>query len=458
MNIIKEEGSFRDPSGFLFWQDGTLYRKVNKIYQNNYELLINSGLYQKLIDKDLLISHQEVEQNFSDVECFKVIQPEIIPFISYPYEWSFSQIKDAALLTLEIQKIALEYGMSLRDCSVYNVQFKNGKPIFIDTLSFEKCKDGSPWVAYKQFCQHFLAPLALMGFKDVRLNQLLRVYIDGIPLDLASSLLPKKSYFKLSLLLHIHMHAKSQKRYEDTVVKKQKLNRKISKNSLRALVDNLESGIKGLKWKAGGTEWADYYDGDSYNQEGFEDKKRLVADFLNIAKPLTVWDLGANDGVFSRIASKAGAFVLSSDIDPACVENNYLEVGKNKEKSIFPLLIDLTNPTSGIGWDNVERKSLKRRGPVDVVMSLALIHHLAISNNVPFDKISKFFSELGKWLIIEFIPKCDKKVQKLLATREDVFPRYTKENFESEFSKYFTIEFSFQIKDSDRVLYLMKKN
>ena len=210
-NIVS---SFRDPSGFLFYKNNLIYRQVNISYKENYDHLMESGLYKILINKKLLIPHREVDaSSLSDRKSYKTIKPELIPFISYPYEWSFSQLKNAALTAIKIQKYSLDFGMSLKDCSAYNIQFFNGKPIFIDTLSFEKFKPNKPWIAYRQFCQHFLAPLALMSCKDIRLNQLFKIYIDGIPLDLASSLLPIKTYFKFFLLTHIHLHAKSQKHF-----------------------------------------------------------------------------------------------------------------------------------------------------------------------------------------------------------------------------------------------------
>jgi len=191
--------SFRDPSGFLFLRDGFIYRQVNTIYRENYDYLISSNLYKTLVDAELLIPHHEVDiKKARSDEIYKVIKPELILFISYPYEWCFSQLKDAALTTLEIQKKSLDFGISLKDCSAYNIQFRKGKPIFIDTLSFERYHQGKPWVAYRQFCQHFLAPLALMSYKDIRLNQLFRVYIDGPPLDLTSSLLPFRTRFRIS--------------------------------------------------------------------------------------------------------------------------------------------------------------------------------------------------------------------------------------------------------------------
>ena len=209
--------SFRDPSGFLFFDNGTLFRSVRRLYQQNYDHLIQSGLYNILVANDLLIPHKEVYHPAENRDnTYKIIQPEIVPFISYPYEWCFSQLKDAALAMIRIQKQALDFNMVLKDASAYNIQFFKGKPILIDTLSFEIYKENQPWVAYRQFCQHFLAPLSLMASRDIRLGQLMRIYIDGLPLDLVSGLLPISTWFKPALLTHIHLHAKAQKRFANT--------------------------------------------------------------------------------------------------------------------------------------------------------------------------------------------------------------------------------------------------
>ena len=406
--MIKEKkndnlfSSFRDPSGFVFFQRGVIFRQVNISYKNDYDHLIKSGLYKELIDSQLLIPHKEIDINYkksnkdfkrSD-KAYKIIKPEPIEFISYPYEWSFSQLKDAALTTLTIQKKSLEFTMSLKDCSGYNIQFKKGKPIFIDTISFEKYQEGIPWVAYRQFCQHFLAPLALMSYKDIRLNQLLRVYIDGIPLDLASSLLPFYTRLKPSLLLHLHFHAKSQKYFAN-----KKLNKKtksFTRQAFLGLIDNLETTIKKMNWQPRGTEWAEYYDFTNYSPGAINQKKEIIDSFLAKVKPKTVWDLGANIGTFSRLSSNKGIPTISFDIDPACVEKNYLECRKNEEINILPLVIDLTNPSPAIGWENNERMSFLERGPADTVLALALIHHLAISNNLPFVKIASFFRKISE--------------------------------------------------------------
>jgi hypothetical protein len=448
--------SFRDPSGFLFRQDGVLYRQVNLVYKDDYDHLVDSGLYQALVDDNLLIPHEEVilEPPVPEL-AYKIIKPEPIQFISYPYEWCFSQLRDAALTTLKIQKKALDFGMSLKDSSAYNIQFKNGRPIFIDTLSFAEYREGQPWVAYRQFCQHFLAPLTLISYKDMRLSQLLCIYIDGMPLDLTGCLLPWRTHLKFSLLSHIHLHARSQKHFADKAVNVRQ--HRISRYAFLGILNSLESAIKKLKWQAGGTEWADYYQDTNYSPQAFEHKKVIVAGFLDRVRPATVWDMGANVGMFSRLAGDRGIPTVSFDVDPAAVEKNYLDCVARGDTSILPLVIDLTNPSPAIGWENTERMSLRERGPADAVLALALVHHLAISNNVPFSRIAGFLSDICRWLIIEFIPKTDSQVQRLLATREDIFPDYTRQAFEQEFGRYFTIDDSADIRESQRTLYLMRR-
>jgi ribosomal protein L11 methylase PrmA len=420
---------------------------------------MSSGLYEKLIEAGLIIPHQEVDTEPEEPsQAYQIVQPEPLQFVSYPFEWSFSQLKDAALTTLKIQLRAFAAGMSLKDCSAYNIQFHRGRPVLIDTLSFEVYRKGEPWVAYRQFCQHFLAPLALMSHKDVRLALLLRDFIDGIPLDLASTLLPRRTHLDFGLLTHIHLHASAQRRYADKPVDKEVSKRRMSRNAFQGLIEGLQSTVRKLKWEPAGTEWGDYYPETSshYSTAALDHKKELVAEFLAQAQPHSVWDLGANIGLFSRIASDQGIPTIAFDIDPAAVEQNYLDCVSRKEAHMLPLLQDLTNPSPGIGWQNRERMSLLERAPVDAVMALALIHHLAISNNVSLDQLAEFFHQLGKWLIIEFVPKTDSQVQLLLASRVDIFPDYNKETFEKTFGEWFNLHTSATIRDSQRSLYLME--
>ncbi|MBI3034773.1 SAM-dependent methyltransferase [Candidatus Woesearchaeota archaeon] len=451
MNMLGNSvsGSFRDPSGFVFLKDGSIYRQINAVYKDDYDFLIKSGLYKTLVDSNLMIAHDEADIP-KPKRAYKVIKPEMMEFISYPYEWSFSQLKDAALTTLKIQQMALDFKMSLKDCSSYNIQFRKCKPILIDSLSFEKYKEKKQWSApYSQFCRHFLAPLSLMSYVDVRLNNLLRVYIDGIPLDLASSLLPFKTYFNF-LFFHIHLNAKLQNFANKNVIKKSQMNRK----SLSEFIYKLEYSIKNMNFSQK-TEWDDYYDTINYSSTAFKHKKYLVSKFLKLAHSKVVMDLGSNIGVFSRIANDMGMKVISVDNDPNSVGKNYMECIKRGETNILPLLIDLTNPSPDIGWDNEERTSFFKRNQSDTVLALALLHHLAISNNLPFNKLAKFFNKICSSLIIEFASKNDSQIKKMLFGRKEIFPYYKQEIFEKAFNKYFTIARKQKIRSSKRYLYLM---
>ena len=455
-NLNTITASFRDPSGFVFLHDNTVYRQINHVYARHYDHLIESGLYDRLVTARLLVAHSEAESALTQTDAaYRVIQPEPVETIAYPYEWCFSQLQDAALATLEIQRIALKHGMILKDASAYNIQFVGGRPVLIDTLSFEIYQDGQVWDAYRQFCQHFLAPLVLMSYKDIRLAALSQLYIDGVPLDLAISLLPKRSWLKLGVVLHLHLHNRAQRRNAGKNVQ-QKM-RPISRQSLHNIIDNLESTIRSLRWNPEHTAWADYYQGDSYDDVGLDHKKEIVVRYIEQANPRNVWDLGANTGVFSRLCSQRGIPTVAWDVDPGAVELNYREVKRSKEANLLPLIADLTNPSPGIGWANQEREAFAERGGVDLVLALALIHHLAIGNNVSLAGVAHFMSTLTEYLIIEFVPKEDIKVQTLLASRRDIFPDYTREGFESAFETVFTIIEAHDVENSLRRLYLMRK-
>jgi len=299
--------------------------------------------------------------------------------------------------------------------------------------------------------------LALMTYRDIRLNQLLRVYIDGIPLDLASRLLPRHALLNFGLFSHIFLHARAQQTYADKAVEKPKINIGMSKQALLGLIESLESTVRRLKWNPGGTEWGNYYEITNYTDAAFVHKKQLVSEWMERIKPKIAWDLGANTGIFSRLASQAGGYTIAFDVDPAAVEQNYRQVKVDKEQSMLPLILDLTNPSPAIGWYNRERHSLGERGPVDVVLALALIHHLAISNNVPFSQLAEFFYDMCHWLVIEFVPKSDSQVQKLLKSREDIFTQYAQGDFEEIFEERFDIREVVKVRESERYLYLMER-
>ena len=454
MNV---SGSFRDPAGRVFSHEGVVLREVRWGYRDEYDELMSSGLYAKLVSQGLLVEHQELDDfaGGSD-ETFKVLKPEQIPFISYPYEWSFSQLQQAALTTLRIEQTALEFGMSLKDASAFNVQFLKGRAVFIDTLSFQKYREGEPWAAYKQFCQHFLSPLAIMNYKGIRTGSLSLTHLDGIPLEMASSLLPARSRLKPSVQIHIHLHSTMLKKFAGKPESANNKKRHFGKKARLGLLDNLLSTVSGFKWKSGNSIWRGYYEGDSYSQEAFEDKVRSVKGFLERARAETVWDLGANTGVFSRLASEMGSTTIAFDSDPSVVDACFLAVQEDGDTTLLPLVMDLASPSPALGWANQERMGLAQRGPADLVLALALIHHLAIANNVPMKMISEYFRSLGNWAIVEFVPKTDPKVILLLESRDDVFEDYTQERFELEFGSMFQIETKLPVRDSERVLYLLK--
>lgn len=452
-------GSFRDPAGFVFTSGGRLYRQINRSFAEDFDAFMASGLHERLVREGLIVPH--AERSLADVRspapalAHRIIEPERVGFISYPYEWCFSQLKDAALATLAIQTIALEAGFSLRDASAFNIQFHRGRPTLIDTLSFERYREGEPWVAYRQFCQHFLAPLALSAHVDARLSLLTRPFIDGIPLEIASRALPLRTRWSPSLWIHIHLHARSQRRFASTTSVRK---RSVSKLAMRGLVDSLTGAVKRLQWTPAGTEWGDYYSGTNYSDAARDQKMETVRAFVARQAPAVVWDLGANTGDFSRIASTQGIETVAFDVDPAAVEKNFRHVREHKETHMLPLVMDLTNPSPALGWDHDERASLAGRGPADLVLALALIHHLAISNNVPLERVAHFFARLGKALVIEFVPKTDSQVQRLLATRTDVFPDYHRSGFESAFGRHFEILDAREVEGSERTLYLMRRN
>jgi hypothetical protein len=346
--------------------------------------------------------------------------------------------------------------MSLKDASAYNIQFHQGRPVLVDSLSFEILRPDQPWVAYRQFCQHFIAPLALMALRDIRLGQLLRIHLDGIPLDLASRLLPRGSWARFSLLVHLHLHALSQRRFAGRPVGQDGRQVRMGLPALQGLVDSLGSAVRGLRWKPTGTPWAEYQTTDSYSAVGASAKQDLVAAFLRQAKPRTLWDLGANTGAFSRLGSSQGIFTVAWDLDPGAVERNYLAARESPDPNLLPLLLDLSNPSSGIGWDSAERSSLFDRGPADAMLALALVHHLAIGNNVPLASLARTFRRMGDWLAVEFVPKEDPQTRRLLASRVDIFPDYDRNGFEAAFREQFRVLEANPIPESQRVLFTMK--
>ena len=454
--VVTHPSSYRDPSGFIFEKEAVLYRQINTVFKENFDLFINSGCYKELTAKNLLISHETINENRTGSDqWYLTLRPQKIDFVSYPYEWSFDMLKDAALLTLQLVKESVSFGLILKDATPYNIQWQKGKLIFIDTLSFEKYNESEPWIAYRQFCECFLGPLLLMHYNKIPLQQLQLAYPDGIPLSITKALLPGKSRLSLYTYLHIHLHAKISAQNKNGGNK----NSGFSKQKLLNLINSLETLVQRLKLSHQESTWSDYYDEASTRNNYLEQKKMIITGWINQLTDIRkVTDLGANEGEFSELFSEKNSSVIATDSDPLCINKLYLKIKSTGIKNIQPAIIDLSGPSPAIGVNNEERQSFLQRCHADLVLALALIHHLVIGRNIPFEKTASLFSRTGKNLIIEFIPKQDEKIQVMLKTKKDIYTGYNEELFLKAFSKYFSVINREIIPGTERILFLMKRN
>ncbi len=451
------KSSFRDPSGFVFFKEGKAYRQINQSYFEHYDQFMQSGLYQELINHQYIVSHQETERTPTHI----ILLPQQLPFISYPYEWSFSQLKAAATLTLKVHLLALKYKMSLKDAAATNVQFLSSRPVFIDTLSFEAYKEGSPWKAYGQFCRHFLAPLLLMKYVDLRCIHLLQRFLDGIPLDLASRMLPWKTHFSFFIKMHIHLHSRFVTRHHrDDATHKRKIEMSLQRQ--QAMIESLLQYLNNLDY-AHSTEWGNYYEKTlNYTTQTFDTKHQIVRKYLEKVQPKTLWDIGGNDGTFSRLAKENSQYVFSTDIDLQAVDHNYRQTVKNTESNVWPLFFDVTNPTPDLGLHAAQGSLEKRLHTIgiDCILALALIHHLTITNNYPFAFIARYLAKMAPHLIIEFVKPSDSWASELLARKQDdqkLFAHYNQHEFEKVFQEWYTINHQQGIEGTQREIYLMNR-
>jgi ribosomal protein L11 methylase PrmA len=452
-------GSFRDPSGQVFQEGGRIVRTINECYSEHWSYLLDSGLLNEMLQQRLLPSFSECTARNGAWKCLEV---QFIPFISYPYEWCFSQLKDAALLTLKLQLAALEKGVTLKDASAYNVQFVGSRPIFIDLLSFEIWREGTPWQAYRQFCMHFLAPLVLCNRFGHWPLTLSRLWIDGIPLSHACSMLPWYSCLRSSVALHIFAHAQMEKRHADAR-KSAAIARKVSlsQKTMSNLALSLQSATEAQTLPILSTQWGDYYDDTNYSSAAAASKLKTVKSVAEEHKGgrLAV-DIGANTGRYSLAMAPLFEQVLAIDVDPLAVERHYLQLKKEGPGNILPLVIDLSNLSPSLGWACSERDSFISRCRADFITALAVIHHLVIASGIPFQHVSDFLASLlvaDGSLLIEFVPKEDSQVQRMLAARDDIFEEYSLEGLLKVFSQQFAQHALYQLPDSQRVLIHFKK-
>ena len=458
MRMNEAPGSFRDPSGRVYVHEGRILRSIGESYSPHWERAVSSGLLKALTETGRLVSYMDIP---ALPDSWKSVEVEKIPFISYPYEWSFEQLRAAALLTLDIQKECLSRGMSLKDASAFNVQFQGARPLFIDLLSFECREPTAPWQAYRQFCMHFLAPLALYS-RTPELSRLSSLWIDGIPLNCAWKLLPWRSALSPGLQIHLHLHAKAEKKHGDAQKAVEKVKKMtVSTQALIDLADSLTRTIEALPAPGSPGEWTEYYCDTNYSQKAEQAKADIVSTSAARAGGALGMDLGANTGKFSRILAEHFSYVIAADIDAQAVGKHYSNLIAGGAQNILPLVLDLSNPSPAIGWACSERFSWMQRTKADFICALALTHHLFFTYGIPWDRQAAFFAECltpGGHLVVEFVPPDDSQVRRLLAARDDVFADYHLEGMRKAFSSHFTELSVNPLPESQRCLLEFKKS
>ena len=348
--------------------------------------------------------------------------------------------------------------------------YHNGYAIFIDTLSFDFYEETTPWRAYKQFVMHFLGPLVLAKYHGSDMLKILQTYLDGVPLKLLSSILPTSTKLNATLYTNIHLLAKAEKKYNNVVLDDAPNSNKTENNKIKLtikaqlnLITNLYNYIKGLEINEK-SEWGNYYNFTNYKQESLQHKSKIINTWVNNLKPEKLIDVGGNDGKFVRDLEHQPHVCLIGDIDNNAVDSNFKKVKQNKENHILPFILNVLNPSAGIGFDNKERTSLTKRlkdFKPDLTLALALIHHMSLSGNIPFDRSAEFFASFSKYLIIEFSERKDSYVKRLLNQKREFkthFEFYSLNNFEVAFTSYFKILGKVEIVYSNILLYLIKKN
>jgi len=428
--------SFKDPAARVFCLEGEagyIFRELSPSYLPHYNQFKSSGLAAELIKKNWLVPFEEISGENNVV----ILKAKKVHFVAYPYEWTFNQWKDAALLTLKIQYQALKHGMILKDATPFNIVFDGARPLFIDLSSFEIYKEGEPWKAFKQFSENFYIPLLLVKYFDAAGNDIYLNNSNGITIGRGLSLLPAKAYFNFNTLFFLALPGRIRKQLDGKQQAKTSGNITLKKSIQFA--DQLFAAVNKLKQSTLQTKWNDYYD-KNIDAAYLKEKEQVVKDWIvNGSSDKTLIDFGCNTGNFSKLVAAHVRSVIAFDEDMRSADELYLYCKEKKILNIFPFTANLSQPTPAVGWNNREQASLKERLLGDVGLALALIHHLAISNHIRFEMMADFFAATCRELIIEFVPKEDAKVQLLLSSREDIFDWYTPELFRQAFLPQFSL-------------------
>jgi hypothetical protein len=436
-----ELGSFRDPDSRVYLDDDVVYRVLSHDGWQDWLALAATPL----VEDDRLIPTEPVELDelpeLTAGPAAGALKHEKVPFVSYPYEWPFSMLKDAALLQLELGRRALQHDLTLKDASAYNVQFKGAKPVFVDVGSFERLDEGEPWAGYRQFCMLFLYPLMLQAYKGMPHHALLRGSLDGIKPSEARALLSARGR---GVFTHVVLHARLEARYADAGGREVKRDLKragFGKALLDANLRKLEKLVRRLEFKPGRTAWTEYGQTNTYSDEEAARKAEFVRAAAARHTGGLVWDLGCNDGTYSRVAAEHAGTVVAVDADHATVDGLYRSLRDEQRTDILPLVMSLTDPSPDIGWRGLERARLERRGTPDLALALALVHHVVITGNVPVREFVAWLRSLDCALVIEFPEREDPMVQKLLSGKtEKANPDYERETFERALGERFEVE------------------
>jgi ribosomal protein L11 methylase PrmA len=463
-----EPGSFRDRDSRVVVAPDAVYRALSGIGADDWRALVNSPLLERFGSEGTLIATEEVGPAALGEAAAEilpegtetVLRHERLPFVSYPYEWTFGMLRDAALLQLDLELAALDESLTLKDATPYNVQFRGSAPVFIDVGSFERLREGEAWAGYRQFCMLFLYPLLLQAYKDIPFQPWLRGAIDGIMPSEAARLFTLRDRLRRGVLTHVALHARLERRYEDREggeIKEELKRANFKAELIKANVQRLRKLVSKLSWKAGDTAWTNYRTECTYSDADAERKAIFVREAAASVRPDLTWDMGCNDGAYSRIAAEHSDFVVAFDYDQATVDALYRSLRDSDERRILPLVANLADPSPGLGWRGLERRPLEDRGTPDLVLALALVHHVSITANVPLAEFLDWLLELDATLVIEFPKREDPMVRRLLSgKREGSNADYELETFERLLGERFDVERSEELPSGVRVLYLVR--
>jgi hypothetical protein len=459
-----EPGSFRDPESRVFYSGGDVYRSLSQEGLDDFRQLSQTSFWKEFSADGRIVATELVEgqKGLPDLlvkESAGVLRHERIPFVSYPYEWPFAMLKEAALLQLDLNLAALEEDMILKDSSPYNIQFKGSKPVFVDVGSFERLREGEPWVGYRQFCMLFLYPLLLQSVKDFDPRALLRGNIDGITPAQMRGLVSFRDRFRKGFYLNVFLHAKLEARHgsRGKEVKDEVKKAGFKKELIQANVRRMRKLVAGLEWSPPQGVWVEYGERNSYTDEDAKRKDEFVREVSTSQPWGLTWDIGCNNGRYSRIAEEGSDYVLAVDYDQGPVELLHRTLHGEGDEKILTLTMNLADPSPGLGWRGLERKPLPERGAPDLLLALALIHHTTIAANVPVKEFVGWLAALGTSLVIEFPTREDVMVKTLLGPkREGLHPDYERTNFERELSAAFDVERRERLASGTRLLYFAR--